>query len=90
MAYALDLKLEKRLSPRRNTLIAAQIAFAGQSRDCVIRNVSDTGAKIETLGVGQIPQHFELHTPGHQPQTCRVVWRAMREMGVQFVTPSNA
>ncbi len=79
--------LEKRLAPRRNTLIRARIHYSGYAHECIIRNVSDTGAKLETSGVNLIPQSFELHAPGHRPQTCQVVWRAMRELGVQFTRP---
>jgi hypothetical protein len=81
------MRLEKRIAPRRNTLIRARIHYSGVAHECIIRNVSDTGAKLETSGVNHIPQNFELHAPGHRPQTCLVVWRAMRELGVQFQRP---
>jgi len=79
-------RLEQRLSPRRNTMIPATIAFnGGRARvQCIIRNISDTGAKLEVKGVGQVPAAFDLLVPEHSPQPCRVVWRAMREMGVSF------
>jgi hypothetical protein len=83
----LDLRLEKRLSPRRHTMIIATIVFdAGQSRvDCVIRDLSDGGAKLEVATVRKIPQSFDLLVPRHRPQHCRVVWRALKQMGVQFI-----
>jgi hypothetical protein len=83
----LDLRLEKRLSPRRNTTIAAAIVFdGGRSRmDCVIRNMSDGGAKLEVASVRNIPDQFELLVPKHRPQPCRVAWRALREIGIQFL-----
>jgi len=82
----LDLRLEKRLSPRRNTMIIATIVFdGGQSRiDCVIRDLSDGGAKLEVPSARAIPQSFDLMVPGHRPHHCRVRWRALRELGVQF------
>jgi hypothetical protein len=81
-----DTRLEKRLSPRRHTMIPAIIAFdGGRSRiDCVIRNLSDGGAKLEVATVKGIPQSFDLLVPQHAPQACRVVWRALKELGVQF------
>jgi hypothetical protein len=83
----LDIRLEKRLSPRRNTMIGATIVFAGGKRrlDCVIRNLSDGGAKIEVASVKDVPASFDLLVPKHRPQHCRVMWRALREIGVQFV-----
>ena len=53
--------------------------------DCVIRNLSDGGAKLEVAAVRGIPDHFDLLVPGHRPQHCRIAWRALKEMGVQFL-----
>lgn len=77
--------MEKRLAPRRNTSIVAQITYGGQEQYCIIRNVSDTGAKLELKSVGQVPNSFQLRAPGYQPHACQIVWRAMREVGVQFL-----
>lgn len=69
-------------------MIAAQIVFdGGRARiDCVIRNLSDTGAKLELVGtaVSKIPATFDLIAPRHRPHPCRVVWRTLRELGVAF------
>jgi hypothetical protein len=83
----LDLRLEKRLSPRRNTMIIAVIVFdGGRTRlDCVIRDLSDGGAKLQVATVKGIPQSFDLIVPRHRPHHCRVRWRALKEMGVQFI-----
>jgi hypothetical protein len=83
----LDIRLEKRLSPRRNTMIRATIAFdGGRMRvDCIIRNLSDGGAKLEVASVAAVPASFDLLVPRHRPQHCRVMWRALRELGVRFV-----
>jgi hypothetical protein len=78
---------EQRLQPRRNTMILATITFDnGRTRlDCVIRNLSEGGAKLELATVRGIPQTFDLVVPGHHVQHCRVAWRALKEMGVQFM-----
>ena len=83
----MDLRLEKRLSPRRNTVIAATIVYdGGRTRlDCVIRDLSDGGAKLQVATVKGIPQSFDLVVPRHRPHHCRVAWRALKEMGVQFI-----
>lgn len=83
---------EKRLTPRRNTMIPARIAFGGvhRSRDCIIRNLSDGGAKLEVATVVGIPDRFDLVVEGHRPQPCKVAWRALKELGVQFVLTENA
>jgi hypothetical protein len=78
------LRLERRIAPRRNTAIAAVITFGHTRLDCVIRNVSDTGAKLEVAKVAGIPDVILMHAPGHRPQTCRVAWRALKELGVEY------
>ena len=67
-------------------MILAHIAYTGRREDCVVRNVSDTGAKLELkTPVAKIPNSFELLVAEHHPQACRVVWRSLREVGVQFM-----
>jgi hypothetical protein len=82
------MRLEKRLSPRRNTMIEALVIFdAGRRRmPCIIRNLSDTGAKLEVSSVAGVPNTFDLIAPGHRPHACRVAWRSLREMGVEFTS----
>lgn len=79
------LRLERRIAPRRNTAIEAVISFGHVRLACIIRNVSDTGAKLEVAKVAGIPDVVLLHAPGHRPQACRVAWRAMKELGVAYV-----
>lgn len=78
------LRLERRIAPRRNTCIEATIAAGLSSFPCIVRNVSETGAKLEVAKVTGIPDRFDLVVPGHRPQPCRVVWRALKEIGVEY------
>ena len=86
---SLDIRLEKRLSPRRNTAIEATIVFdGGRTRiRCIIRNMSETGAKLEVASVTRIPRTFDLVVDKVRPQPCIVIWRAVKELGVQFRDP---
>lgn len=79
--------IELRQKPRRNTMIEAVIVFdSGRRRlGCIVRNVSDGGAKLEVEKVIGVPNSFDLFAPGLGRQSCRVVWRALRELGVQFI-----
>ena len=83
----MNLRLERRIAPRRNTYIEAVIVYDGgrSSRACIIRNTSDSGAKLEVASVVGIPNSFDLVAPGHQAQPCRVAWRALKEMGVAYI-----
>lgn len=82
------MRLEQRLSPRRNTMIEAVIAFDGGRTkvSCIIRNLSETGAKLEVLTgtVSSIPRTFDLVVAKVRPQGCTVMWRSLKELGVQF------
>ena len=78
---------EKRLSARRNTMIEATIVFDGgrQRMGCIIRNLSDGGAKLEVSKVMGVPNTFDLFAAGYRPHSCRVAWRSLKELGVEFV-----
>jgi hypothetical protein len=65
-------------------MMRAQIMSSGYTAGCVVRNISDSGAKIEVGSVGKIPNAISLRVPGHEPQNCVVVWRRLREIGVSF------
>lgn len=68
-------------------MIPAKVIFDGGRTevDCVIRNLSDGGARLEISGsVARIPATFDLVAPKHRPHPCRVVWRTLREIGVAF------
>lgn len=69
-------------------MIEATIVFdAGRTRvACIIRNLSETGAKLEVLNgsVSAIPRTFDLIVNKVRPQGCSVMWRSLKELGVQF------
>jgi hypothetical protein len=78
---------DQRLSPRRNVTIPATVVFDGGRRrvDCIIRNLSEGGAKLEVPSVGGLPNTFEVVVKGMRPHGCRVAWRTLREVGVEFI-----
>jgi len=77
---------DKRGSQRRSTLKGGKIVFnAGRSTiDCTVRNLSSTGAKLTVSSVVGIPETFDLMLDGHTKQPCRVKWRRLKEIGVEF------
>jgi hypothetical protein len=79
--------VERRLGSRRTTLKGGRIAFnAGRSTvDCTVRNLSNKGAKLLVNSVVGIPDSFELVLADRSKQSCRVIWRALKELGVEFV-----
>jgi len=84
------VQTESRAVPRRKTLKAGHILFnAGRSSiDGTIRNLSPRGARLTVASVVGIPDTFDLQLEGaaHTRQPCRVKWRTLRELGVEFRT----
>ncbi len=79
---------ENRLTQRRTTLKSGRIVFnAGRSTiNATIRNMSGKGAKLQVASVVGIPDTFDLLLEGNSHQPCRVVWRTLKELGVEFRT----
>ena len=79
---------DNRLIQRRKTLKGARIVFnAGRSTiNATVRNVSSRGAKLQVTSVVGIPDTFDLLIDGNGSQPCRVVWRTLKELGVEFRT----
>lgn len=76
---------EARRAPRRRVLKTGSISFGGGAIDCVVRNLSATGAALEITSPLFIPDKFTLVVAAdniHCP--CAVVWRKERRIGVAF------
>ena len=77
----------RRRAERAHTLRRARIIFDNRMSvfDCIIRDISTGGAKIEVPSPLGIPGHFELAegaaSHGHM---CTVRWRADVALGVSF------
>jgi len=84
---------ESRHSPRMRTLLKGTIVFSNRmhSFDCLVRNWSDTGARLE-FGTGPtVPDNFELDIPQKsRVYRCIVAWRRGNEIGVHFVHEDKA
>jgi hypothetical protein len=76
---------EKRNVSRYRVLKAGTIEFGGGAIDCMVRNMSNTGAALDVTSPIGIPEHFTLVFPTdglHMP--CHVVWRKEKRIGVAF------
>jgi hypothetical protein len=61
------------------------IEFSGGAIDCVVRNLSDTGAALEVASPLGIPQAFNLLISGDRTTyQCEVRWRKENRIGVAF------
>ena len=76
---------EGRRAPRHIVLKAGTIKFGGRGIDCLVRNLSTSGAALEVSSQSGIPARFILVVPGdglHLP--CRAMWRNQYRIGVTF------
>jgi hypothetical protein len=74
-----------RAAPRQRTLKAGTIEFSGGTIDCVVRNISETGAALEVASPMGIPTKFNLLISGNvAKRPCRVVWIKDKRIGVAF------
>ena len=76
----------KRRAPRRPVLKHGRIMFnRGRSTvECVVRNLSKSGARLEVATVVGLPDAFYLVMPDSGTLPCRVKWRRLKEVGVAF------
>ena len=78
-----------RSAPRLRTLKGATIVFnnAASLINCVVRDLSLTGARLRVEGAATIPNRFMLvigSGGGRQEWAAKVVWRSADELGVAF------
>jgi len=75
---------EKRRAPRLRTFKGGSITFGlAPSIDCVVRNLSETGAQLAVQAAVRVPDEFTLLIkPEMTKRACRVVWRKADKIGV--------
>jgi hypothetical protein len=74
-----------RIAPRHRIFKAGTIEFSGGKIDCVIRNISATGAALEVNTPLWFPDVFVLViTSDASSRRCRIIWRNEKRIGVAF------
>jgi|GEM_PF-6016675 len=82
-----DAGVDKRSSRRNRTLIAAEIRFNDNfaAVNCVIRNLSDTGALLKITDTNTVPKRFKLQIPMHGYEVdCLIISQAGHQIRVEF------
>ena len=70
---------------RQKVMKAGTIVFGGSGIDCLVRNISDSGANLEVESQIGIPNSFDLVIDTeHSNHHCHVVWRKARRIGIAF------
>ncbi|MBX9772872.1 MAG: PilZ domain-containing protein [Xanthobacteraceae bacterium] len=88
---------ERRSSARQKSFLQGRIYFNNRrsSVDCLIRDYSETGARLKFSESIAVPEAIELYIPNkEESHRARVEWRSGNEMGISFTdevrAPSSA
>jgi hypothetical protein len=83
---------ERRGSARQRAVLRGCVYYnkRGAAADCLIRDVSDSGARLELSENVVIPDLIELYIPKKgETYHARVLWRRGNEVGVEYVDGRN-
>src|SRR5215468_8042802 len=82
---------ERRNSARSRILKGAKLLLGTSSViDCVLRNVTNSGARVQIANTVELPDMLSLTLDGgYSVRPCRVVWRSLSETGVEFIRDSG-
>jgi hypothetical protein len=76
---------QKRSAARKRILKSGTIEFNGGAIDCIVRNISETGAALDVTSPIGIPDSFRLIISSEdQRKLCHIVWRKESRIGVRF------
>jgi hypothetical protein len=77
----------RRITLRKKTLKSAKIVFNKKQSviDCFVRDVSDTGAKLQVADLLAIPRNFTLMFHDGSSHECERVRAHGTEIGVRFL-----
>ncbi|MGO9005016.1 MAG: PilZ domain-containing protein [Beijerinckiaceae bacterium] len=84
---------ERRQSHRLRTFLGGQIVFNNRfcTIDCLVRNVSQDGAKLIVPSSLMVPGEFDLLIPKQgESRRARLIWGTDTELGVTFVPRQSA
>jgi hypothetical protein len=90
VTYGFPMPPEKRKKPRKSMHYDAWMQVQGEPpQGCVLSDISDSGARIETARPDEWPEYFTLllTRTGSARRICRVVWRKQKAIGVRFQKP---
>lgn len=76
---------ERRRYHRHQVYRPAKIVGGASVFDCVVRDISVNGARLAMVSTAGITDTIDLSFDGlHTIRPCRVVWRTLTEIGVEF------
>jgi PilZ domain-containing protein len=84
---------ERRTLLRKRSFLQGRLYFNNRrsSLDCLVRDISDQGAKLKVSDSIAIPEFVELHIPNKdETYRAKVQWRTGFEIGVTFENDQEA
>jgi PilZ domain len=84
--------IERRALIRHKTFIKGRIYFNNRlsSLDCIVRDVSDRGARLQVPESVALPDAFELYLPGKDEHyRAQAHWRKADQIGVSWTPDSS-
>lgn len=79
---------ESRTNGRMRAMLGAQIAFNNRNStiDCIVRDISSTGARLSLSDTVALPEEFELFVPQRgKTYKARLRWRTREGAGVELL-----
>ena len=85
MHAGLAQELDRR-APRQRTFLGGKLLYAGAySTDCIVRDMSDKGARLELPNGLPIPDEVQLlELKSGIAFDARVIWRRYPQIGIKF------
>jgi len=82
---------ERRTSARSRVLKSAKLVVGTSSViDCVVRNLNNSGARVEVPNSAALPENVHLTFDGGRSlRPCRIVWRKPDSTGLEFVAANE-
>ena len=85
---------DRRTSDRIRSFLRAQIIFNNRMStiDCIIKNISSTGARVALDDTLAVPTEFDIYIPQRgRSHHARLIWRDKDAIGIDFIdAPSQA
>jgi hypothetical protein len=78
---------QRRKITRTRVLKGAKILLGKSSViDCVARDLTNSGAGLQVPSANDLPESLDLTLDaGHSIRRCRLVWRKINKVGVEFL-----
>ena len=75
---------DRRDSFRLRMLKSGKILLGKASVPCTVRNLSDSGARLQVQSTFGLPSAFDLAFDDSPPRACKVIWLDATTLRVQF------